>query len=63
MSFRFIVDSYVFDSSKIDLQLQALKMKRMGCRRIFQEKISGNGRNRPIDPSSDGRLITFEKAT
>src|SRR5258705_13726706 len=29
----------------LDLQLQALK--KAGCRRIFQEKISGSNRNRP----------------
>src|ERR1700736_2363586 len=32
----------------LDLQLQALK--KAGCRRIFQEKISGSNRNRPEFP-------------
>jgi hypothetical protein len=48
----------------LDLQLQALKAA--GCRRIFQEKISGSNRNRPefrrmLDHLREGDIIVVWK--
>src|ERR1700731_2815530 len=48
----------------LDLQLQALKAT--GCRRIFQEKISGSNRNRPefrrmLDHLREGDIIVVWK--
>ncbi len=48
----------------LDLQLQALK--KAGCRRIFDEKISASARNRPefqrmLDQISDGDILVVWK--
>jgi hypothetical protein len=51
----FLVD--ILRCQNLHLQLQVLK--KAGCRKTFQEKVSGSA----IDPSFDGCLLKFEKTT